>query len=232
MAQDILIGRPTGFSVVGKHFFLYPASLGKTLLCSRLIASLEIDMQAMLGNMHLEALRIAKKQRATCIELIAYATLQTKSEVFNYELVERRKKFFDKELDWDDVASMLLIILSSDKTEQLMQYYGIDKERERLNKVIRWKERQSKGSVTFGGKSVYGILLDTACERYGWTYDYILWEIPYTVLQLMLADKTSDIFLSEDERKKIPASYLVGSDDIIRGDDPKNKELIHQMDWH
>ena len=41
----------------------------------------------------------------------------------------------------------------------------------------------------FGGKTIWGTLIDAACERYGWTFDYVVWGISYNNLTLMLKDK-------------------------------------------
>ena len=42
-----------------------------------------------------------------------------------------------------------------------------------------------------GGRSPWGSFLDAACERYKWTYDYVMWEISYVNLTMMLSDAIS-----------------------------------------
>ena len=37
-----------------------------------------------------------------------------------------------------------------------------------------------RSSIAFGGKSIWGTLIDAACERYGWSYQYVLWGISYS----------------------------------------------------
>ncbi len=68
--------------------------------------------------------------------------------------------------------------------------------------------KDSKGTFVFGGRTVWGSLIDAACERYGWPYDYVVWGVSYNNLTLMLKDKITSIYLSDEERKKahIPAA--------------------------
>ena len=75
-----------------------------------------------------------------------------------------------------------------------------------MNKIKKAKE--SKNQFVFGGKTIWGSLIDEACERYKWTFDYVLWEISYNNLMLMMQDKITSIYLSDEEIKKahIPAA--------------------------
>lgn len=42
-----------------------------------------------------------------------------------------------------------------------------------------------------GGRSPWGSFLDAACERYKWTFDYVMWGISYVNLMMMLTDAVS-----------------------------------------
>ena len=82
----------------------------------------------------------------------------------------------------------------------------MEEEAKRMAKVNAAKK--SENSFIFGGKTIWGTLIDAACERYGWTFDYVVWGISYNNLTLMLKDKITSIYLSDEERKKahIPAA--------------------------
>ena len=95
---------------------------------------------------------------------------------------------------------------------------------------MRIKARNDKNNLTFGGKTVYGSLIDAACERYGWTKDYVVWGIDYTSLRLMLADKVNSVYCSEDEMKKLPASVRNTNEEVIKPT-KENMERIMSMDW-
>ena len=118
----------------------------------------------------------------------------------------------------------MLPCLSGDNTEEFIKHFGIDKERLERNRIAAVKKDNS--SVTFGGNSTYGTLIDFACQRYGWTMDYILWGISYANLKMLMADAITTVYLSEDERKKL---NILDDSEVVNADDPKNKELIRRM---
>ena len=96
------------------------------------------------------------------------------------------------------------------------------KELERMNEVMKVK-KQDKNGVSFGGRSVWGTLIDAACERYGWSYQYVLWGISYSNLQLLFADQIRQIFLTDEERKKVH----IPTDGVIVSAD--NAEALNQF---
>lgn len=117
----------------------------------------------------------------------------------------------------------MTIILSSDKIEEFIRYFGIDADREMKTRISRIKGEGS--SITFGGNSIYGLLIDFACQRYGWTMDYVLWGISYVNLNMLFADAVTTVYLSEEERKKLGR----GDGEVINADDPGNRDLIRRM---
>lgn len=224
---DAIIERPQGFSVGNRHFYLYPVTLGKMYLLQRLMDSLEVNTSIIAVNPYLEAIRLVRTKREECCRLITYHTLRTKKEVFDYELVEDRIKFFNENADEEDMATILIMLLTAEKTPIYMKHLGIDKENERFSRAN--KARKDTGSVNFGGKSIYGSLLDYACERYGWTLDYVVWGISHTNLQLLMADSVKTLYMTKEEMRK---ARISGNDnDVIKADSPDAWERIKQMDW-
>lgn len=51
-----------------------------------------------------------------------------------------------------------------------------------------------------GGRSPWGSFLDAACERYKWTFDYVMWEISYVNLMMMLNDSVSIDYDTDDKK--------------------------------
>ena len=139
------------------------------------------------------------------------------------EKVLRRAKFFQDNVSVEDMATILTIILSNDKIEEFIQYFGIDAERELKAQISRIKGEGS--SITFGGKSIYGLLIDFACQRYGWTMDYVLWGISYVNLNMLFADAITTVYLSDEERKKLGR----GEGKVVKADDPNNRDLVRKM---
>lgn len=53
-----------------------------------------------------------------------------------------------------------------------------------------------------GGRSLWGSFLDAACERYKWTFDYVMWEISYVNLMMMLSDAVSIDYDTDNNTSK------------------------------
>ncbi len=207
LITNILTDMPIGFTVGNKHFCLYPPTLGKIYLTSQTINLLQIDTELLRLNPILETMRIAKDKKDIVCRLIAYHTLKTQKELTNSRIVDERTSMLTKSLDNEDAATLLLSILKENNSiEDTIHLLGLDREAERMARVNQAKD--NKGSFVFGGKTVWGTLIDAACERYGWTFDYTVWGISYSNLSLMLKDKITSIYLSDEERKKahIPAA--------------------------
>lgn len=210
---DAIIERPQGFQIGHRQFYLYPVSLGKMYLLARLVDSLEVKKGNLKVNPFLEALRLVREKRDVVCRLIAYHTCRTKEEVFNNVLIKQRTNLLAKESD-SDLTTVLIMVLQSEKTSVYIKKLGIDKEQERLHKVMKVKDM--KNVLSFGGQSIYGTLIDAACDRYGWSYDYVVWGISYTSLRLMLADCIKTITLSDKERKKVHVSI---DNEVVNGND-------------
>ena len=224
---DTIIDRPKGFSVGRRHFYLYPVTLGKVYLQKRIIENLEINKELMQTNPYAEALRLIETKREDCCLLIAYHTLQTKDDILSNRKVTIRKNIFMREMDNEDIATLILACLMYDKTLLFIQYFGIDKEQERMSEVIKAKD--NKNSFSFGGKSIYGTIIDAACERYKWTYDYVVWGISYTNLQMLLKDYVKSVYLTDDEMK---SAHLNNTSAMIDGNDKDAvMNTIKNMNW-
>ena len=225
---DTIIDRPKGFSVGRRHFYLYPLTLGKMHLQKRVIDNLDLNMELLHVNPYAEALRLVSENKEDCCLLLAYHTLQTKKEILNNRSVTIRKNVFLKEMDSEDIATLLLSCLTEDKTAILIQHFGIDKELERMSEVM--KAKNNSNSFSFGGKSIYGTMIDAACERYKWTYDYVVWEISYTNLQLMLKDSIKSVYLTDDEMKK---AHINNTSSMVDGNGKESvMNAIQEMSWN
>lgn len=228
--DDAVMGRPYSFSIDGTALFLYPVTLGKMLFLQRKVESLGINKENLSLNISMEALRLVAEKKKDCVSFIAAHTCKNKRELFDYAFYSNREKFLLDNLSDEDAASLMMVLLGNDKTALFMEHYGIDKEQQRMSVIVRIKNKKGNNEITFGGKTVYGALIDEACERYGWTKDYVVWGIDYTSLRLMLADKVTSMYLSDEELKKVPSSMRHAEHDVIKA--TKNTmEEIKKMDW-
>lgn len=223
---DAIIDRPKGFSVGRRHFYLYPMTLGKVYLQKRVVEALDINEEILIENPYAEALRIIETKKDECCLLLTYHTLQKKHEVLDNRKVSERKKYFLNNVSKEDLATLLIACLSNDKLNAFIQHLGIDKEQERLEEAAKAKDKS--GTLIFGGKSVYGKLIDAACERYKWTFDYVVWEISFVNLQLLLKDSIKSVYLTEDERKRVH----VNDNSMTDGNNKEAVlEAIKDMNW-
>lgn len=215
---DTIIERPYAFEISGRPFYLYPVTLGKSYLISRLLESLDVSEENINTNPFLEAIRVCRDKRDIVIRLLVYHTIRSKKKLFDYRFVESRCKFFDENLDVEDIANLLIMVIGYDKTQKFIKHLGIDKELEWKRKVSSIKD-ENDGTVSFGGVSVYGTLINFACERYGWSYEYVLWGISLVNLKMLMNDCVSTIYLSKEERKKIK---IPKDRTVISGDSREN----------
>lgn len=225
--NDAIMEKPYGITVGEQHMYLYPASLGKTILLSSRIDDLGFHLNEDTLSPYTEAIRLIKEKKKEALELIALHTLKTKDELFDIRLVEERSKTIEDNATDEELASLLIFCLSKDNNVQrLMKFIELDKENERKQKVNKAKE--SKNTYIFGGKSMFGSLIDMACERYGWTYEYVVWGISYVSLQMTLADQVSSIYLTDDEMKRC---HVTNDREHMNADDPRNFDKILSMNW-
>ena len=189
-------------------------TLGKMYLTSQLIESMDVNRENLMIDPFVEALRIINTKREESCRLIAYHTIKTKEELLNNRIVDVQQKLISK-FPNQDIATLLICILKNNSYQAIVEGAGIDKESKRMSKVNAAKS--ASGQFIFGGKTVWGSLIDAACERYGWTFDYVVWGISYNNLTLMLKDKITSIYLSDDERKRV---HLPAEDEeFIDGND-------------
>lgn len=236
--DDALIEKPYPFIVKAegqceRHFFLYPVTLGKLHLLKRHIDNLDINFQNMQFDPHLEALRVVNTRKEEVCKVFAYHTLKRKRDIFDTQLVKETADFIRDNSSNEELATLLIHILTKDNVEKYKKYLGITNENERMRRVAEAKinSQKSKNDFEFGGRTVYGTLIDQACERYGWPYDYVVWGISLVNLQLLLADKIQNIYLTDEEKKKVPSSLLNNDIDVIKADDKDNRQRILDMDW-
>lgn len=224
---EAVLERPYGFSVNETRMYLYPVSLGKSILLSRLMLELGIDTDLLPKNHSLEALRVVSAHRDIACRIIAYCTANGKQEVFDTDFIARREKFLSHNLTDDELAQLLLIIYQYDKTAVFLKQLGLDRDQKEQAKISKLKNKGGN-TVVFGGKSIYGSLISVACEKYGWTLDYVVWGISLVNLRMMLADSVNSVYLSDDEKKS--AKVTVGQE-VVNMDNPDNWAKIKSMKW-
>lgn len=227
--QDAIMERPSVFRIDGRTFYIYPPTLGKMLLLQRIMEQVKVDGNNLKRDASLEWLRVVKEKKELCCNLLAYFTARNDYySVFDNDAFEERKTVFMCQED-EIIASFMIVVLSADKTEKLIKHLGIDSEQRNMRKVMKVKESSDKNSYSFGGVSLYGYLLDTAMERYKMTKRQLVWEIDYTSLRLLLADKINTVYVTDEERRKI---HITKDRNKVNGDDKEAlMKAIQSENW-
>jgi hypothetical protein len=218
---DAVLEKPIGFKVGAKRYYLYPACLGVKMITSRIIEALNYKFT---DNVNEDVSRLLKERRDEILRLIVHYTFSTKTEHYNEPLIEKRIKEFGVLSDED--ISVLLFAVILDDVDRFKKHLGLDEDLKEQQRIIRLKGR--KNTISFGGKSIYGTLIDTACERYGWTMDYVVWGISYTNLSMLLADAVKEVYLTDEEIKTI---HPKSDSDCISADDLSNMNMILASNW-
>lgn len=199
-------------------------SLGKHLLAAPIMERLDIDERALQQSALLEAMRIVNTKPELVCRLIAIMCAKGREEVLDEDWMRSHIDFFGHNMEKKDMAALLLTIFSWDSYADFIKESGIAQELKYMRRAQNAKE--SKNTLTFGGKTMYGALIDRACERYGWTLEYVVWGISYLNLRMLLADSVTSIFLTDEERKK---AHIPQDRTFISADDPKNIERLMKI---
>lgn len=221
--SDAITELPIRFRIGKKEFSIYPPTLGKTQILKKLYLELDINEGLLTINPLAETMRVCKEYPDIVCRIIGYSTFSDKKSLLNTGRVFQRAAFFKDNTSVEDLATILSVVFSNDKTEEFIKYFEIDTDRELKARISKIKGEGS--SITFGGKSIYGLLVDFACQRYGWTMDYVLWGISYVNLNMLFADAITTVYLTDEERKQLGR----GGGVVINADDPDNKDLMKRM---
>lgn len=205
-----MIERPQAFEVNGRLHYIHPITYGKSHMISCLVRQLDTDASVLAQNASMEALRLASTKRSVVATIVAYSACSSKEELFDAEHVAKLVKEFEG-LCVEDLATLLCLCLGTEHTDELIKHFGIDAE-------MRWMRRaealknDDDNTEHFCGKSQWGGIIDWACERYGWTMDYVLWGISLTNLQMLMSDYVKTMYLTEEEHKHL---HRPKKDDVV-----------------
>ena len=205
---DVITAEPHEFRVEGRQFFIYPITYAKYFKQKEYFDALGINIKLLSVNHFAEAIRLAANKPNLCCRLLALnVTANNKASYSDKKSRRRDEEFFLKHLSRDALAMMLVYILTNDKTAILMKHLGIDDENERRKAISEIKAKNDKGNnQAVGGKSVFGLIFGQLKEM-GYSHNEMLYEVPCSFLQLILADKMSSIYLSDDVVESLPRRY-------------------------
>ena len=224
----ILLSQLISFQASGKSFNVSPLTLGKKFLLRREVEALEINMEIVTVNPYIEAMRLSRVRRMETCRFLAYHTMNDVEELFDSAKVAQRAIDLGASLTDDELAQILSLAITYESLDVIMESPPMKQDTAKRKRIAEAKAGSDKNSVTVGGHTVWGTVIDPLCEKYGWTLDYVLWHISLANIQMLLADAISTIHLTDEELKH--AHIPRGT--IISADNPANmnalKELIKQ----
>lgn len=220
---DAIIERTVGFDIGANRYHLYPVTLGKYVLIQRMISCLNLNAENIKVNPYIEILRVVESNKCDICRILSFHTFPRREDVLDNKKINSRAKVFERKLSNEELAELFLITLP-DNVEVFIGYMGLDSEMKERKRISEYK-REKSFSVSFGGKSIYGTLIDYACQRYGWTMDYVVWGISYTNLRMLINDAITTIELTQEEAKDLGIS----KGGVISGDNPQNIDKIRNM---
>ena len=222
---EVITGQPHELSIGRKTVRLYPVTLAKTFVLRRWMESLGIDASLLKVNPYVECLRLAGTEREKVSEILAvHSAPNTQKDLHDSRSRAMRRNLFAS-VKTEHLAGLLMAVLTQDRTEELMGHLGLVAEHERLMEVLKVKRDGGKNNLSFGGKSIFGAFIGQLKEL-GYTDDEILFERGYSYLRLMLADKVTSVYLSDDELSKLPQS---AGGTLLDGDDEGDLAALERM---
>lgn len=207
---DTIVDRPICFEAGGKTFEVRPLSLGTFLLVSQIIERVGISIE----NINASVFEKTQTHREDLLRLVSICTLEKRSCLYEPYVRENIKAI--EEISNKDLAVLVVSILSLDRSSYIRKEAGIDEENQEYAKSSN-RQNTHRGR-SFGGKTLYGSLIDVACQRYGWRFSDVVWGISFANLQLLLADQLRTLFTTEESKNS--------DTQVIDADDPQNKDLV------
>lgn len=226
---DAVMDRPREFFIGECRFCLWYPTLGMSMMVARHIESLEIDGKLFTINPNIEALRLSTKKRKEVCYIISIHTFRKFHELCNSEKIRKRAEYFERKLGEEDIAQLLLLILSIPTVENIMELTGIAEQQRQQAKILKIKNDDSS-TLSFGGLTMYGSLIVPACEKLNLTPHQVIWEISIINLRMLLADTVNTIYLSDEERKKVGPIKNMKQKDVY-GMTKEDIAKLKSMDW-
>lgn len=219
---DVLLERPTNVEIGSRSFSIKPLTFGKYMLMQKYVFMLNIRMES--ENPQEVIVKAVKDNMDVATSMTAIFLTDDRESLFRHNHITELSEYIKDNLSVADIATLIEMYFSMTSVTKYYRILGIDKEKEKMKKIQRAKDESS--SIVVGGVSMFGSLIDSACERYKWTYDYVVWGISYNALQLIMADSVQSVYLSEKEKSRCHIS----TDGInLSGDDRNNIELIKNL---
>lgn len=117
---DAIVEKPIEFQLNEEEFKIYPPTLGKLQLLSKLYLQLEIDEKQLNDEPHLEAMRVCEAKTDVVCELMSIATFENKEDLLNDRKTKERADYFKWNTKPSDFSTILLALLTQTHYENFI----------------------------------------------------------------------------------------------------------------
>lgn len=224
---DAVMDRPREFFIGKRRVCLWYPTLGMSMMVERHLSSLDIDYKNLTKNPSLEAFRLIKEKRYIVCYILAILSFRNFNKLSNSEILKRKAEYYSSNISDEYLVSIFLVVLSDPKAETLISLTGIAKDQQTQSKIAQYKNKDGH-TQSFGGKTIYGTLINVACKTFGWTKKYVVWGIDLISLRMMLADQVNSVYLSDKEMKDLKIS---STSNQTYGMTPEDIAKLKAMDW-
>lgn len=138
--SDTITQKPIRFTVGDEKFAIYPPTMGKMQILSKLYLQLDIDEHEFQEEPHKEVMRICENRTDIICSLMAVATFRTEDELLNDEQIAVRAAFFKWNCYPEDFAACVVAILTQ------VDYSNFSLSI-RLTKMLRQNKPHTTGAV-------------------------------------------------------------------------------------
>lgn len=217
---DAVMDRPREFFIGERRFCLWSPSLGMSLMLERHISELGINRRLLSEDPAMEALRLVAEKREQVCLIISIHTFRRFTDLSNGRRIKNRSDFLSSNLDIQELSQLLIFILSESNAETLISLSPIGEQREKQALIAKIKS--SANSLTFGGNTIYGMLIAPAMTTFHLSFHEAVWGMSLTNLKMLLADNINSVHLSDEEAKKYgmatekPQTIGMSADDFDR----------------
>ncbi len=175
----------------------------------------------------MEAMRLVAEARETVCRILAILSFRSYAELSDSRLLKQRAEMFSAKLEDDELAQLILFVLSEPGADSFISLSGVADDQRELSRISQLKNKDGN-SLSFGGKTIYDLLIDAACRAYGWTKEYVVWGIDLVSLRMMMADTVNSVYLTDKEAETL---HIGGQREEI-GMGGADFEKLRNMDWN
>ena len=222
---DIITARPHEVRIGDKSLLLYPLTLAKTYILRPWMDALDFSPAGMRVNPYVECLRTAEKRLDIVARILSiYTAPNSFKDLHDSRATEDRYQLL-LTVKPEHLASLLMIVLTQDRTEQFERFLGIEDEQKKLKEILKVRKDHGKYNRNYGGVSIFGSFIGQLKEM-GYNDDEILFERPYSYLRLMLADKVTNIYLSDEDLESLSTE---AGGTLLDGEDEASLDVLSSL---